>query len=424
MSEYRRRVVDNELDELMTGVAAIAIEGPRGVGKTKTALGRAATAYRLDDPAVRAIIGADPQRITTGVRPVLIDEWQARPEAWDLVRRAVDDDGSPGQFLLTGSAAPRNPPTHSGAARIISLRMRSMTLAERGVAVPSVGLSELLQGRRPAIEGTTDVVAEGYAHEILASGLPGLLGMPERAVRAQLDGYLERIIDRDFEDLGVSLRNPAALRRWMTAYASALSGTTSYEKIRDAATAGNDEKPAKSTVHRYLDTLERLWVVEPIPAWTPARNDLARLALSPKHQLADPALAARLRGATIDTLLEGTPAGSLAPRDATLFGALFESQVAHDVRTYAQAAEARVSHFRTRNGDREVDLIVERADHRVVAIEVKLASTVADEHVRHLLWLRERLGDSLLDAVVVTTGAEAYRRRDGIAVIPAALLGA
>jgi Predicted ATPase (AAA+ superfamily) len=396
---------------------------PRGVGKTKTALGRAATAYRLDDPAVRAIIGADPQRVTTGARPVLIDEWQAMPEAWDLVRRAVDDDGSPGQYLLTGSAAPTNPPTHSGAARIISLRMRSMTLAERGVAVPSVGLSELLQGRRPAIEGTTDVVAEGYAHEILASGLPGLLGMPERAVRAQLDGYLERIIDRDFEDLGVSLRNPAALRRWMTAYASALSGTTSYEKIRDAATAGNDEKPAKSTVHRYLDTLERLWVVEPIPAWTPARNDLARLALSPKHQLADPALAARLRGATIETLLEGTPAGSLAPRDATLFGALFESQVAHDVRTYAQAAEARVSHFRTRNGDREVDLIVERADHRVVAIEVKLARTVAEEHVRHLLWLRERLGDALLDAVVVTTGAEAYRRRDGIAVIPAALLG-
>lgn len=423
MSEYRRRVVDNELDELMTGVAAIAIEGPRGVGKTKTALGRAATAYRLDDPAVRAIIGADPQRITTGSRPVLIDEWQAMPEAWDLVRRAVDDDGSPGQYLLTGSAAPTNPPTHSGAARIISLRMRSMTLAERGVAVPSVGLSELLQGRRSAIEGTTDVVAEGYAHEILASGLPGLLGMPERAVRAQLDAYLERIIDRDFEDLGVSLRKPAALRRWMTAYASALSGTTSYEKIRDAATAGNDEKPAKSTVHRYLDTLERLWVVEPIPAWTPARNDLARLALSPKHQLADPALAARLRGATIDTLLEGTPAGSLAPRDATLFGALFESQVAHDVRTYAQAAEARVSHFRTRNGDREVDLIVERADHRVVAIEVKLARTVAEEHVRHLLWLRERLGDALLDAVVVTTGAEAYRRRDGIAVIPAALLG-
>ena len=424
MSGYRRRVVDNELDELMTGVAAIAIEGPRGVGKTRTALGRAATSYRLDDPAVRAVIEADPKRVTAGSRPILIDEWQALPETWDLVRRAVDDDRSPGQYLLTGSAAPQNPPTHSGAARIISLRMRSMTLAERGVALPSVSLSELLQGRRSALAGTTDVAAERYAHEILASGLPGLLGLPERAVRAQLDGYLERIIDRDFEELGAPLRNHAALRRWMTAYASALSGTASYEKIRDAATAGNDEKPAKTTVSRYLDTLERLWVIEPIPAWTPARNDLARLALSPKHQLADPALAARLRGATIDTLLEGTTAGPLAPRDATLFGALFESQVAHDVRTYAQAAEARVSHFRTRNGDREVDLIVERSDRRVLAIEVKLAREVTDDHVRHLLWLRERLGEDLLDAVVITTGLEAYRRRDGIAVIPAALLGA
>ena len=373
MSDYRRRVVDNELDELMLGVAAIAIEGPRGVGKTETALGRAATSYRLDNPAVRAVISADPERVIAGTPPILIDEWQALPETWDLIRRAVDRDRSPGRYLLTGSAAPRNPPTHSGAARIISLRMRSMTLVERGVAVPAVSLNELLQGRRPPLAGTTDVTAERYAHEILASGLPGLRDLPERAVRAQLDGYLERIIDRDFEDLGTPVRNQAALRRWMAAYASALSSTTSYEKIRDAATAGNDEKPAKTTVLRYLDTLERLWVIEPIPAWRPARNALARLALSPKHQFADPALAARLRGATIDTLLEGTPAGPLAPRDATLFGALFESQVALDVRTYAQAAEARVSHFRTRDGDHEVDLIVERADQRVVAIEVKLA---------------------------------------------------
>src|SRR5664280_1283092 len=291
----------------MLGVAAIAIEGPRGVGKTETALHRAATSYRLDDAAVREIVQADPGRVTTGARPILIDEWQVLPETWDLVRRAVDDDRSPGQYLLTGSAAPTVPPTHSGAARIISLRMRSMTLAERGVDVPTVSLHELLRGTRPPLSGSTDVAAERYAHEILASGFPGLRGVPERAVRAQLDGYLERIVDHDFEELGAPVRNRAALRRWMIAYAGALSSTASYEKIRDAATAGNDEKPAKTTVHRYLDALERLWIIEPIPAWTPGRNDLARLALSPKHQVADPALAARLRGATIETLLEGTP---------------------------------------------------------------------------------------------------------------------
>ena len=424
MVDYRRRVLDNELDELMTGVAAIAIEGPRAVGKTETALGRAATTYRLDDAGVKAIVQAAPERVTTGTRPVLVDEWQILPETWDLVRRAVDRDRTPGQYLLTGSAAAKSPPTHTGAGRIVSLRMRSMTLAERGVGVPTVSLALLLAGDRPRIGGSTDVRADRYAQEILASGLPGLRGLPERAARAQLDGYLERIIDRDFEDLGgAQVRNRAALRRWMRAYASAISSTTSYEKIRDAATAGSDEKPAKATALHWMDTLERLWIVEPIPAWVPQRNELARLIRSPKHQLADPALAARLRGATIDTLLQGTPAGPLSRRDATLFGALFESQVGLDLRVYAQAAEARISHFRTRDGGHEVDLIVERSDQRVVAVEVKLARTITDDHVRHLVWLRDHLGADLLDAIVVSTGPEAYRRRDGIAVVPAALLG-
>jgi predicted AAA+ superfamily ATPase len=422
--DYRRRVLDNELDELMTGVAAVAIEGPRAVGKTETAQGRTATSYRLDDVGVREIIQAAPERVTTGRRPVLIDEWQILPETWDLVRRAVDRDRTPGQYLLTGSAAAKSPPTHTGAGRIVSLRMRPMTLAERGVGVPTVSLALMLAGDRPRIGGSTDVRADRYAHEILASGLPGLRELPERATRAQLDGYLERIIDRDFEDLGgAQVRNKSALRRWMRAYASAISSTTSYEKIRDAATAGSDEKPAKATALHWIDTLERLWISEPIPAWIPQRDALARLIRSPKHQLADPALAARLRGATIDTLLEGTPAGPLSRRNATLFGALFESQVGLDMRVYAQAAEARISHFRTRDGGHEVDLIVERADQRVVAVEVKLAQTITDDHVRHLVWLRDQIGPDLLDAIVVSTGPEAYRRQDGIAVVPAALLG-
>jgi predicted AAA+ superfamily ATPase len=417
--------VDDELDELLRGVAAIAIEGPRGVGKTWTALDRATTTYRLDDPGVRAIIVADPGRTALGERPILIDEWQLLPETWDVVRRAVDQDNAPGQFLLTGSATPRNPPKHSGAARIVSVRMRPMTLAERGVAIPTVSLGALLGGGRPPIEGTTDVTAEAYAHEILASGLPGLRGQQDRVVRAQLDSYLEHVFDHDFEELaGQHVRNMPALRRWLRAYASAVSTNASYEAIRDAATPGSDEKPAKTTVLRYLDVLERLWLIEPIPAWLPTGNRLRRLGQAPKHQIADPALTARLRGATVHTLLEGTPAGSLAPRDATLFGALFESQVALDVRTYAQAAEAAVGHFRTRDGGHEVDLIVERADRRIVAIEVKLARTIGDEDVKHLAWLKDRLGDDLLDAVVISTGAYAYRRRDGVAVVPAALLGA
>lgn len=247
--------------------------------------------------------------------------------------------------------------------------------------------------------------------------------MSGRALRAQLDGYLLRIVDRDFEELGRPIRNPAALRRWMAAYAAASSTTTSFEKIRDASTGGQGDKPAKTTTIPYRDVLERLWVLDPVPAWLPTRNRIARLSAPPKHQLADPALAARLLGLDAGSLLAAVPAGPPIARDGTLLGALFESLATLSVRVYAQAAEATVKHLRTAGGEREIDLIVERADGRVVAIEVKLARTVADEDVAHLTWLAGQIGDELLDAVVLTTGDEAYRRRDGVAVVPAALLG-
>jgi len=154
-----------------------------------------------------------------------------------------------------------------------------------------------------------------------------------------------------------------------------------------------------------------------------SRSQIARLAAPHKHHLVDPALAARLLGIGAGSLLEGQSAGPPMPRNETLLGALFESLVTLGVRTFAQAAEASTRHLRTKSGEHEVDLIVERADGRVLAIEVKLARSVSDADVRHLLWLRERIGADLLDAMIVTTGPAAYRRRDGIAVVPAALLG-
>ena len=143
------------------------------------------------------------------------------------------------------------------------------------------------------------------------------------------------------------------------------------------------------------------------------------LAAAPVHQLADPALAARLLGVDAGALVDGAAAGPPIPRDGTLLGALFQSLVTLSVRTYAQAGEARVGHLRTRGGEHEIDLIVERRDGRVVALEVKLSATVEDADTRHLKWLADRLGPDLLDACVITTGHEAYRRADGIGVIPA-----
>ena len=422
-ADYRPRILDAELDELMGDLAAVSVEGAKAVGKTVTASQRAETTFRLDDPDQRAIAQADLDRLITAPAPILIDEWQYLPSVWDKVRRAVDDGAEAGRFLLTGSASPRDSGTHSGGGRIVSLRMRPMSLAERLTIPTTVGVTELLTGRRAAIRGRTDIRLEDYTEEILASGFPGIRNLKDRARRAQLDGYLRRVVDRDFPELGQQIRNPVALRRWMAAYAAASSTTTTFEKIRDASTGGHETKPARSTVIPYRDVLERLFVLDPVPGWRPTNNYIAELAEPPKHQLVDPALAARLVGATASALLNGESPGPVIPREGTLLGALFESLVTQSVRIYAQAGEATVAHLRAARGDHEVDLIVQRADGRVVAIEVKLSSTPSPDSVRHLKWLEGKIGDDLLDAVVVTTGSEAYRRPDGIAVVPAALLG-
>ena len=301
--------------------------------------------------------------------------------------------------------------------------MRPLTLVERGVGAPTVSLAALLTGTRTPLAGDTDVRLEDYAAEIVASGFPGLRHLSGRALRAQLDSYITRIVDRDFEEMDHKVRNSDALRRWLTAYAAASSTSMSYEKIRDAATSGEGEKPNKKATIPYRRVLEQLWIVDPVPAWMPTRSHIARLTAPPKHQLVDPALAARLLGVDATALLEATSAGPPVQRDGTLLGALFESLVTLNVRVYAQAAEASVKHFRTYAGEHEVDLILERADGRVAAVEVKLARTIDDRDVRHLRWLGEQIGDDLLDAVVISTGSAAYRRADGIAVIPAALLG-
>lgn len=421
---YRPRIVDRELDELTGALAAIALEGPKGVGKTATATRRAVTVHALDNPSQRELAAAEPLRLLNGPPPVLFDEWQRLPEIWDLIRRQVDAGAAAGQFLLAGSAAPAGPPTHSGAGRIVSLRMRPWALSERDNRVPTVSLKELLSGGRPAVEGQTAWGLEEYVGEIVKSGFPGIRVLSGRPLRAQLDSYLDRIVDRDFPDeLGRRVRNPEGLRRWLTAYAAASSTTATFETIRDAATAGQRDKPAKTTESAYRTALERLWILDPVPAWAPTRSHIRRISQPPKHQLADPALAARLLGADADALLSGKPAGPPIPRDGTLLGALFESLVTLSVRVLAQAAEARVFHLRTRAGEHEVDLIIERGDHRVVALEVKLGRGVDHKDVAHIKWIADRIGDDLLDAAVITTGSDAYRRPDGICVIPASLLG-
>jgi len=420
--DYRRRLIDDVLDEALPDLAAIALEGAKGVGKTATASQRAATVLTLTEPRTRQSVAGNYDLVAQVAPPVFIDEWQLEPQVWDRVRQAVDDGAEGGRFLLAGSAgiAPGTR-IHSGAGRIIRLTMRPMALSERGIGQPTVSLRQLLAGDAP-ISGATSMTVRGYAEEILRSGFPGIRDLPAANRDRQIDGYLARILDVDLPENGIKVRRPAMLRAWLKAYAAATATSADYTKILDAATPGEAEKPVRTTVDVYREHLLRLFMLDPLEAWIPSFAPMKRLTFSPKHHLADPALAARLVGVGLDGLLLGE-GDCVSVATSTWFGALFESLAVQSVRVYAEAMGASVGHLRTKSGDREVDIIVETNDRRCVGFEVKLADTVSDSDVKHLNWLSEQLGPRLSDRVVLNTGPYAYRRADGVAVVPLALLG-
>lgn len=423
MSGYLRRLIDDQLDRVFAGLPAVAIEGARGVGKSETAKRRARSVLQLDRRGELSVIGASPDLILREERPVLIDEWQFVPETWNVVRHAVDADRRGGQFLLTGSAWPTGKlHIHSGAGRITRLHLRPMSLPERGIVTPTVSLATLTSGSGAAeVYGRSEMQLGDYADAITASGFPGIhrLDLVER--RLALQSYVASALDRDLGEAGVTVRRPAALRGWLSAYAAASSTTTSYTKILDAATGGESDKPARPTSVAYREALERLWLLDPLPAWLPAAAPLKRLASAPKHHLADPALAAILLDVSAGSLLRGL--GATVGGTGALLGALFESLAALSVRAIASAHGFGSFHMRTRGGEHEVDLIVELGDGRILAIEVKMSDTVDDRDVRHLLWLRRTLGERVADLVILNSGLLAHRRADGVAVIPLALLG-
>ncbi len=421
MAEYFERVIDAELDELFPFLPAISIEGPKGVGKTATASARSRTVLRLDQPSVAELARTAPELLPTYSTPTLIDEWQKVPEIWDQVRRLVDDGAAPGSFLLTGSATPTGVTLHSGAARILSLRMRPLSVAERKIETPTVSLGELFAGNVP-IKGQTEIGVPDYIREIVSSGFPAIRSLPPRARRAQLESYISRIIEHDFPEQGLRVRRPLVLKAWMTAYAAATGTITSLEKIGKAASS-DGAKPARSTLTSFRDVLDQLWLLDAVPAWVPSNNLFSRIGSAPKHFLADPALATQLLGLDEAKLLRAETIDMLGHHEGTVLGRLFEHLVLLSLQTYAQAAEAKVSHFRSNSGDRELDFIVHSATGGNIGIEVKLSRTVNDKDVKHLLWLKSHLGDDLRDMVIINTGPYAYRRPDGVAVVPLALLG-
>ncbi|GHT75741.1 ATPase AAA [Spirochaetia bacterium] len=418
---YQPRILDRTLRELADELPAILIEGAKAVGKTSTARRLAAETLQMDNPVSRELVENSPEVLERAAKPLLIDEWQRLPVVWEYVRRQVDRNNAGGQFLLTGSAIPRDANIHSGAGRIVRLRMRPLSLAERDVAKPTVSLAALLSNTA-VIDGESPMKLDDYLREILCSGFPGIRSLSSRAQEAQLDGYLDNIVSREFPDQGQLVRKPDVLRNWLRAYAAATGSTASYQAILDAATPGEHNKPAKNTTLAYRDTLESLWLIDKVEPWLPGGTSFKYLGKTPKHFLADPALSARLLDITPDRFLQGIDMEPLGSPGKTITGRLFEALAALSLKTYALSGNARLRHFRTSSGDHEVDFIIEKGK-TIIAIEVKIAQTISASDLRHLHWFENQFTEYHVVKVVINSGPHAYTRKDGVHSIPLALLG-
>ncbi len=414
-SSYRKRVVDRELEDLLSAVGAVVIEGPRACGKTATARQVAASEVLLDvDLDARRAVQIDPRLVLEGPTPRLIDEWQTEPATWNHIRRSVDDRGTPGQFILTGSAVPADDVTrHTGAGRISRLRMRTMSLYETGHSNGAISLERLFGAGDPSCPDPGLSLLD-LAERTAVGGWPGLLGRGTAESLRAIRGYLDEIRRLDITRMERTRRDPEKVGRLLRSLARNVSTYAAATTLaRDAG--GPEGALDDDTVREYLGVLERLMVVEDQPAWSPPLRSRSVLRSGPKRHFVDPSLAAASLRATPERLLA----------DLNLFGLLFESLVVRDLRVYSQAMDARVMQYRDSTG-LEVDIIIEVADGRWGAFEVKLGSGLIDEGAAGLLKFRSRIdssrcGDPAVLGVIVGTGY-GYRRPDGVAVVPVGAL--
>ena len=253
---YLPRLADNLLADQLLAMGAVLIEGVKGCGKTATARQRASSEVLLDtDPEAERRAAIDPRLLLDGQTPRLLDEWQRTPRVWDAVRRAVDDRGVPGQFILTGSATPSDDvQRHSGAGRFGVVRMRTMTLTEKQATDPAVSVAALLSGAAPNPVNSPMSVRD-YLHHITVGGWPLLSAATEPAARTYLDGYLDIIVERDIEEVSGGPRNPRLVRRFLHAYAQMTAQTASLSTIMKRARDEVDDPsdvPSRHTAQLYL----------------------------------------------------------------------------------------------------------------------------------------------------------------------------
>ncbi len=353
--------------------------------------------------------------VLDGPVPRLIDEWQIEPDIWNHIRRAVDDRGAAGQLILTGSTIPSDDATrHTGAGRLVRLRMRPMSLFETGYATGEISLKSLLEGTSPR-SSDPGLSIPDLAERASVGGWPGHLHLSVSDSLEAVRAYLDEIRCVDIIQADAKGRDPERAGRLLSSLGR---NTATYAGISTLAadTGGADGAMARTTVRDYLSALERLMIIEDQPAWMPPLRSRSRLRSSSKRHFVDPSLGV--------AALRATPAQLL--KDLELFGFIFETMVIRDLRVYAQAADAMVFQYRDNTG-LEVDAIVEAIDGRWMALEIEPGQGYTDQAAENLLKFRNRVdtsrcGEPGILAVITGTGY-GYMRDDGVAVIPIGALG-
>ena len=415
---YMPRVADREVESALRASPAVVIEGPRSCGKTWT--GRRFARSEVPFDAVfenRLAAQVSPRELLEGPVPRLLDEWQLAPDVWNAMRRACDDRAQKGQFILTGSADPPDDTTrHSGAGRIIRVRMRPMTLFESGESNGSIRLSGLLASERSSAPAS-DLRLPDIVDLACRGGWPGLLRDSPAVAQRQLRGYLDEISRTDISRVDGIARDPAGVRRLLASLGRNTATGATFKTLGEDS-GGNGETLHAETVKSYLAALARLFVAEELRAWRPHLRSRAELRLRPKRCFVDPSLAVAALRTNPEQLM----------RDLSFFGLLFESMVLRDLSVYAQANDWALSHYRDSSG-LEVDVILTSLDHgQWAAVEVKLGGDeLIERGVRSLRRLRdrvdtERMGEPI-KLMVVTAGGYGFEFPDGIAVVPITALG-
>ena len=414
LKKYIPRLCDIELQKSLESSGAVLIEGAKWCGKTSTAYYAAKSIIYMQDPdhavSYQATADTKPSLLLTGESPRLIDEWQMAPVLWDAVRFEVDKRGETGQFILTGSAVPTdNVTAHTGTGRISRMLMRPMSLFESSESNGSISLSDIFNGKHD-LEAISELTIERIAFTLCRGGWPASIGRSEQAALRMSIDYVEAVINHDVSRVDGVDKNPDRVRTLLRSLARNVSTMASIQSIHKDMNA-TDNTISDKTISSYLNAFRRIFVVEDLPAWSPSLRSKTTIRTSAKRHFVDPSIATAVMRVSPERVL----------RDFETFGLLFESLCTRDLRIYAQANDGDLFHYRDKSG-LEADLVVVLRDGRWGAVEVKLGNKQTEIAAENLLKLKNRIDLHKMGEpsflMVLTGGQFAYRRKDGVLVVP------